>query len=255
MSCDGSTTARMWLTRCLRRKDVVVIEARERGGGSGCRVWECNVRGAVPVVLKLYRPGADDYSRLGAVETARKHALALQEMPAHGVPTPSLLGFACIKGEAALVMEKMMTLPFTSAHRVEAARVLARLHTVQLFDLSPGLSDLISRSMPNRGRVGEAPDEPPLREITLQHGDYFSVNLAATREGVRVLDWDLVALGDPMWDLGFLLSADKGVCEVEATAVVGAYREVRPVDEKRLTWQRRCWKAYWDLRDPVRRAT
>jgi len=199
-------------------------------------------------VLKVYAPGFDDYSRLGPVDKARKQALALMELPTFGVPTPRCLGLAVEGGEAALVMERMVALPFTRAHRVEAARVLARLHSVEIRDFSHDLADLASRSTPNRGRIGEAPDQPPLREIALQHGDYFSVNLAATAEGLRVLDWDLLALGDPMWDLGFLLSADRGVEEQEAAAVIAAYRDLHPINDNRLAWQRRCWETFWQLR-------
>jgi aminoglycoside phosphotransferase (APT) family kinase protein len=96
------------------------------------------------------------------------------------------------------------------------------------------------------------PDEPPLGQITLQHGDYFSVNLAATAGGLHVLDWDLFALGDPMWDLGFLLEADRNVGEQEAREVCDAYQNLRPIAEERLTWQRRCWRAFWEARDDRR---
>jgi fructosamine-3-kinase len=164
------------------------------------------------------------------------------------VPTPRCLGFAAEREEAALLMERLVAVPFTPEHRIEAARILARLHLIQVSDLSPELADLISRSTPNRGRVGEAPDQPPLREIALQHGDYYSVNLAATAEGLRVLDWDLLALGDPMWDLGFLLEADSGITESEAEEVIEAYRSIRRPAMDRLNWQRECWCAYWRLR-------
>jgi aminoglycoside phosphotransferase (APT) family kinase protein len=245
---DDLNVVRAWLVRCLGSGAPSVESAREMGRGGGCHVWECDFD-EEKVILKLYSPGFDDYSRLGPADTARKHALTLEELPRFGVPTPRCLGFAAETEEAALVMERLAALPFTAAHRIEAARILARLHRVQLSDLSPELAGLVTRSTPNRGRVGEAPDEPPLGEITLQHGDYFSVNLAATAEGLCVLDWDLLALGDPMWDLGFLLSADRDVGEEEAAAVIAAYQDVRPIDEKRLAWHRRCWKAYWDLRD------
>ena len=239
---------RTWLARCLGSEAISLESAHEIGRGSGCRVWECDLAGEM-VVLKLYSPGFDDYSRLGAVDTARKHALALSELPRFAVPTPRSLGLAAERDEAALLMERLVAVPFTPAHRIEAARILARLHRVQLSDLSPELAELVARSTPNRGRIGEAPDEPLLREITLQHGDYFSVNLAATVGGLRVLDWDLLARGDPMWDLGFLLAADKGVDEEEAAAVIPAYREFRPIDDKRLAWQRRCWETFWRLRE------
>jgi len=247
MTVNDETVISAWLSRCLGR-GVALHAWRDIGRGSGCHIWECAVD-QEKVVLKLYSPGFDDYSRLGPVDTARKHALGLEEFPRLGVPTPRRLGFAAESEQAAIAMEGLAVLPFAPAHRIEAARILARLHRVQLSDLSPELAGLVVRSTPNRGRVGEAPDEPPLGEVTLQHGDYFSVNLAATPEGLRVLDWDLLALGDPMWDLGFLLAADRDVSEEEATAVVAAYREARPIDEQRLAWQRRCWKAYWESRD------
>ncbi|HUT73470.1 MAG TPA: phosphotransferase [Armatimonadota bacterium] len=199
--------------------------------------------------LKLYSPGFDDYSRLGPVDTARKHALALDELPRFGVPAPRCLGFAAEHDEAALVTEWLIASPFAPAHRVEAARVLARLQALRLPDLSPELAALISRSTPNRGRIGEAPDEPQLTETTLQHGDYYSVNLVAGRDTVSVLDWDLLAVGDPMWDLGLLLCADRSVTEEEAAAVIAAYEEIHPAATERLLWHRRCWQSFWDERD------
>ena len=248
MTAGNLKIPRTWLARCLGSKAISLESAHEMGKGSGCRVWDCLAAGE-RMVLKVYAPGLDDYSGLGSADTVRKHALALDELPRFGVPTPRCLGFAAEGDDAALVMERLAAVPFTRAHRVEAARILARLHMVQLSDLSPELADLVCRSTPNRGRVGEAPDEPPLQEITLQHGDYFSVNLAATAEGLRALDWDLLALGDPMWDLGFLLSADKGIDEEEAAAVIAAYQGSRAVDEQRLAWQRRCWETFWRLRE------
>ena len=60
-----------------------------------------------------------------------------------------------------------------------------------------------------------------------------------------MFDWDLLALGDPMWDLGFLLEADRNVGEREAEDVINAYQSVRPLDGARLGWQRECWRAFW----------
>ena len=253
MTPDNLEIPRAWLARCLQRDDVVLNTASEIGRGGGCRAWECDLAGQM-MVLKMYSPGFDDYSRLGPLDTARKHALALEELPHFGVPTPRCLGFAAERDEAALVMQRLATVPLTPARRVEAARTLARLHMVHPSDLSPELADLIARSRPNRGRVGETPAEPPLREITLQHGDCFSVNLAATRDRLHVLDWDLLALGDPMWDLGFLVGADRNLPEDEVEAVTSAYGQTRPVAWGRLDWHRRCWKRYWGRRDLLRRA-
>jgi len=204
------------------------------------------------VVLKRYAPGFVDYSGLGPVATAGKHLLVLQELPALGVPTPRPLGFATQEEEAALAMEWIATEPLTPAGRLEAARVLARLHSISLTDLSGEFADLATRSTPNRGRLGEMPGEPPLRETTLQHGDYFSVNFAPAGDTVRILDWDFFACGDPMWDLAFLLKADSRKEDresIDTEAVTRAYREVRPLDSARLTWQLDCFEAYWQKRE------
>lgn len=97
--------------------------------------------------------------------------------------------------------------------------------------------------------MGEVPGEPELREITLQHGDYFSVNILPAEDGIRVVDWDLLALGDPMWDLSFLLEADRGIDTAESAAVIAAYAALRPINKERLDWQRECWREFWHRRD------
>ena len=223
---------------------------RSLHGYSDCELVACETDQGT-VVLKRYAPGFVDYSRLGPIATARKHILALQELPALGVPTPRPLGFATQGTEAALAMEWIDAEALTTAGRLEAARVLARLHAISLAELSGGLADLVTRSTPNCSRVGKVPNEPPLRETTLQHGDYFSVNFAATGEAVHILDWDFFACGDPMWDLAFLLKADSLKEDregVDMEAVTLAYRNVRPFDSARLAWHLDCFEAYWRRR-------
>ncbi|MEJ2130693.1 MAG: phosphotransferase, partial [Gammaproteobacteria bacterium] len=53
--------------------------------------------------------------------------------------------------------------------------------------------------------------DPDALATTLVHGDYFRSNLIAADGDVHVVDWDLLALGDPMWDLAFLVSAEPDV--------------------------------------------
>ncbi len=72
-----------WLRRCLRQEAIEVHDHRMLRGYSGCGTMVCET-GAGPIVLKLYSPESDDYSCLGPVDTARKHALALQEFPRSG---------------------------------------------------------------------------------------------------------------------------------------------------------------------------
>lgn len=91
--------------------------------------------------------------------------------------------------------------------------------------------------------------EPTSGAHALVHGDFFSTNILATPTTVCVVDWDLMSLGDPMWDLAFLLEADRGVTSKEQTAALQAYRSVRAIAPERLAWNRRCWQAFWRLRD------
>ena len=137
----------------------------------------------------------------------------------------------------------------TPAGRLEAARELARLHIISLADLSEELGDLVTRSTPNRTSRVEVPGEHPPWETTLQHGDYYAANFAATGDAVSILDWDFLACGDPMWDLacllkGDLLKEDREGVAIEAVTL--AYGEVRPLDSARLTWQLDCFEAYWE---------
>jgi aminoglycoside phosphotransferase (APT) family kinase protein len=83
----------------------------------------------------------------------------------------------------------------------------------------------------------------------LVHGDYFSANLLSTKDGLVIVDWETLAVGDPMGDLGWLVGADQDVSEPDVESVTKAYASVSSVDEQRLGWWRRCWAAFWRLRD------
>src|SRR5574340_1165604 len=123
---------RKWLRRCLG-PETELGSFRRLPGYSRCELVACETDRAA-VVLKRYAPGFVDYSGLGPAGVARKHALVLQELPALGVPTPRLLGFAAQGKQAALAMEWIGSGPITSAGRLEAARILAQLHSISLAD-------------------------------------------------------------------------------------------------------------------------
>jgi len=180
-------------------------------------------------------------------------------------------------GESAILMKKIESKTWEVDTRNIAAVLLAKLHNLSVDKLSKELSSLIERSTKNRQRIfngvnripkldarfpgwrKENPGlyksiveliesgEPIAKSETIIHGDYFSVNIMLEQSDVRVIDWDLVSLGDPMWDLGFLVGADKNVTETEADKVIETYRAVREIDEYNLAWHRKCWSAFWQI--------
>lgn len=227
------------------------------------------------LVLVLFRPAPTTTvnTSLGPGDTARKCALAMSDLSGHGIPTPRLLGVAASAGQAALVMARVNAGPWEPSHRVEAARELAKLHSLPLDVLSGELVDLVRRSDSRPGRVlagvramaalaqaatppggtmnlaarraAELGGTPPVGSRTcLVHGDFFSANLLATEDGVVVIDWETFAIGDPMADLGFLIGADAGLPETETAEVISAYQERVSVDPVSLRWWRNCWATF-----------
>lgn len=85
------------------------------------------------------------------------------------------------------------------------------------------------------------------------HGDYFSANILRDGHGLRILDWETFGWGDPMWDLGFLVGADRGLDREEISATIAAYEQEAPVDPLRLRWHVNRWSAYWRCRDEQQR--
>lgn len=229
-------------------------------------------------MLKVYHKGFDDDSELGVAKVAMKTQLSSRDLSVQAIGIPEVFGAYLSDNISCVLMEKLKETHWESNTRVVAAEILARLHNTPLVSLSDELQQLIRDSKPNRdrGRFGvigrskfldakiprwrdQFPElsghatliteniEPVSSMTTLVHGDYFSVNLIPTRDGLYVIDWDLLALGDPMWDLGFLVGADHGVSDIEVEDVVRAYQRTRPIDEDILRWQQVCWKTLREL--------
>jgi fructosamine-3-kinase len=252
-----------------------VVEIHEIRDRVGREVIDCLYRvgdNTEERILKVYHKGFDDDSELGVVNVARKVQLASIELVAHSIKIPRVFGSYRSDDVACIVMEKLEQTNWNAGTRVEAAEILARLHNVSPDSLSDDFQRLIRDSKQNRDRgwlgvIGrsrfldkkyprwrkEYPElsnsateisksvEPVSSMTTLVHGDYFSVNLIPTSNGLCVIDWDLLSLGDPTWDLGMLVGADDGIGEKEIEDVVRAYQRTRPVDEEVFHWQLKCW--------------
>ncbi len=269
------------ISKCLGTEIDSVLGMDRLRDRSGREVLDCRYQaGGVSArhILKAYHRGCDDDSELGIANLALKAHLSGLELAALSIRVPHVFGSYLSDEVSCVLMERLEPTPWAERTRLEAAEILSRLHNVPVISLSHDLRQLVTDSKPNRdrGRLGvvarsqfldrshpgwraKYPElaeqvtqvvqsyEPVSSMTTLVHGDYFSVNLVPTAEGLYVIDWDLLALGDPMWDLGFLVGADRGVSEEEVEQVVQVYARTRQVDYDVLRWQQTCWKSLLGL--------
>ena len=271
------------LSLCLNDEDAV-LQNFTRMRKNACRsVWSCGFtsrKESSRAVLTLFKPCPDNKTNasLPPVESARKCYLAMSELPALGIPTSRALGVGVDLPNGVLLTEEIVPGDFTLERRCRAAEILAHLHNADLKGLSDGLQHLIRVSNPKRERttrglvdrprmldesmpgwrdrfpkVAEEALElsrtiPNERRESLVHGDYFSSNILAAGSDVMIIDWETFALGDPMWDLGFLVGADRGLSEREVETTIEAYCRVRAIEKERLGWYRRSWEMSWAIR-------
>lgn len=243
-----------WLIACLPSRLVTLDRVRNLKRGSEREVWECEfkIEGAdISAILSIFKPGSLESvnASLPPGPTAQKCALAMMELSTLGIPTPRVLGHAVGKEEAAVVTERIAPVKWTPSVRIQAAAVLARIHTLEEDALSAPLRELVRASDPREYRTTSG-QGPRASVRTLVHGDYFSANILPVADGLFVVDWEAFGWGDPMWDLGFLIGADPGLPEDEVEAVITQYGSGAAVDRWRLMWHKRRWADYWQQRNP-----
>ena len=242
-----------WLAVCAPGGATELTSARSVKRAVEREVWACSWSDGEPNdtgFLSIFKPGSLDSvnTSLAPHEAVEKCVLAMSELPPLGIETPGVLGHAQIGDEAALLSTPVEPRPWMPESRVLAARVLARLHGLQEVRLSPRLRLLAKQSDPREFRTTRGKAPAP-RYRTLVHGDYFSANLLPRPGGICVLDWETFGLGDPMWDLGFLIGADRGLPTEEIVATIEAYSSDAPVDRIQLDWHTRRWEQSWKERE------
>ncbi|MBN2074382.1 MAG: phosphotransferase [Dehalococcoidales bacterium] len=272
-----------YIGKCLDTNAVTVKKVEPITSGSGCDVLDCSFSvDSRPSegILKIYHEGYDDYSEIGVMRTAGKNVLSAKELNTGDIHIPEVTGY-CLEGNtSAILYEKLIASEWNRETRIKTAKVLGGLHNISLGSLSDELKEDITGSKPNRDRIRNgvlnfpvtldknSPEwrrtypelshdanelkknkEPFSAMITLVHGDFFSANILSVEDRIYIIDWDLLALGDPMWDLGFLVGADRDLEQVEVEAVIKEYRKHREIDNEILTWHIRCWKTFFKLRE------
>jgi len=211
---------------------------RRLSGGASQETWSFDAVGAngvTPLILRR-APGGKPIQRSATAVGLPTEARAIRLAAAAGVPVPPIhhvlesedgLGPGYIMGrvEGETIARKILRDEAFAATRPKLARqcgqILARIHKIDRSTLSelhvvPARAQIdqyrtIYDSYDHPHPVFEVafkwlerrlPEDP---ELTLVHGDFRHGNLMIAPDGVRaVLDWELVHVGDPAEDLGWI---------------------------------------------------
>ncbi len=216
-----------------------ITDLRRLSGGASQETWAFNLDGGRPLILRRKPPGAAGVTGTAtplATEAALIRAAALQ-----GAPVPEVLTI-CDPGSdvgEAYVMASVAgeTLGKRIARDDNFAAVrpklafqcgeaLAKIHAIPLDDSLPPLNrssaleelekyETVYRTLGARRPIFEAAfrwlkdKAPPLDRPVMLHGDFRNGNLMFDPETglAAVLDWELVHIGDPAEDMGWICTA------------------------------------------------
>ncbi|MDA8274606.1 MAG: phosphotransferase family protein [Actinomycetota bacterium] len=244
-------------------------------GGASSQLWAFSLPGRGRYVLRLAPPVA---TRVPMTTEAAAIAAAARA----GVPVPAVVCASDARepfGAAFLVMEhvegearpaRVLRDPALAAARRSFAAdcghalgAVARSEPVPALELPDQVAhyrsvlDDLGAAVPTfewAFRVLERDRPPAPDRPTVVHGDFRLGNLLVDEHGLRaVLDWELVHLGDPVEDLGWLCAkawrfgARPPVGGIGQRAeLLDAYEEVSGtrVDERALAW----WEAFSALK-------
>lgn len=206
---------------------VRIDDLQRLSGGASRETWSFSVDGR-ELILRRDPPG-----RPGAPGSMALEANAMRACQKAGLPVPEVLvdDDGALLGTAGLVMQRVPgeTLArkilrddeFAPAREVLAGqlgRFLAGLHAIDPSEV-PGLAEVdslqqywsayelvadVSPTFEAAQRWLEG-NRPPRTGTTIVHGDLRMGNVIVEPDGLRaVIDWELVHLGDPVEDLGWL---------------------------------------------------
>ncbi len=207
-------------------------------GGASQETWSFDAvgaGGATPLILRR-APGGKRVERSSVAPSLETEAKAIRLAAKAGVPVPPVpyvledgdhLGPGYLMGrvEGETIARKILRDPEFADARPKLARqcgqILARIHAIdpaQIPELKP--TDAASEVEQYRALYDSYDHPHPVFEIafkwleerlpdaprlTLVHGDFRNGNLMIGPDGVRaVLDWEIVHVGDPAADLGWL---------------------------------------------------
>jgi aminoglycoside phosphotransferase (APT) family kinase protein len=183
-------------------------------------------------------------------------ALVLEQLPGEALPqrlrrdgrfAPALAGLA---SECGTLLAKLHQIPVESVPGLGVQDPIERCHRVldEIGEPHPAFELVLRRLELTR---------PEPRPPAIVHGDFRMGNLLIAEHGVSaVLDWELVHLGDPLEDLGYLCVPAWRFGGSEPVAGVGSYESLldayrdaggRDVTPAELLWWQAAGTAWWGV--------
>jgi aminoglycoside phosphotransferase (APT) family kinase protein len=216
-------------------------------GGASRETWRLAADGR-PLILQRQRRGdtRDMANEVAALRVAAVAGVPVADVVAAG-GSDSALGASFVvqsfvEGET-IARKILRDDEFTEARRVlpgQLGAAIARLHAADPASV-PGLveTDQVQQYRDMLDQLAQphpafelafhwlAANRPPARPPVIVHGDYRLGNVLVGADGLRaVLDWELVHLGDPMEDLGWLCVKAWRFGSRQPVAGVGSYEQL-----------------------------
>lgn len=201
----------------LRRlwKDESVISDGARwvrmDGGRSNLIWRIDCETSASLVCKLFLPNT---STPLFANDAMREATVLQALHGRDI-SPELVAFKASRMGESLVYRYVAGQVWREGVS-DVASLLARLHRLPIPDGLPIMeispTSLVADGFAMQGSVsGRLPAPPDVTNHLAQgrvflHGDVVAGNILQTANGLRLIDWQCPAAGDPSVDLAVFLS-------------------------------------------------
>lgn len=180
-------------------------------GGQTNHLWRVGA-----IVVKRFAP---DDGNPRFPNDPEQEAAMLRYLERHAI-APRLLGHFALNGSVYLLYQHLQGTPW-KADAAQVGRMLRRLHAIsppsglrvlsggaaaiceQVDQILPKLPDNLGRVLAQKRPVGVV---PPVTHGVLLHGDVVPGNIVQAQDGVKLIDWQCPAQGDPVEDLAIFLS-------------------------------------------------
>ncbi|WP_424943779.1 phosphotransferase [Aliiroseovarius crassostreae] len=197
------------LVAAWEKTGLIAPEARwlRQSGGHSNPVWRVGA-GERDHICKLYQP--ENHSPLFGNDPDLE-AIALTALAGEGIAPRLISRLECDAGKS--LAYSYLPGPQWRGDVGHVARLMSRLHAVPAPDALPRIRSspdaLVAQTremQPDMVAIDLGGELPPEPQPVFLHGDVVPGNLVETDDGLRLIDWQCPAAGDPCLDIAIFLS-------------------------------------------------